>query len=810
MAPSKTSPSQDRYHPCTEQLQLAASSYLCTVLKRDQLCGNVFHDHQEIDAVYRLSLLHMQMTFISTPLPASYSSGTLHLTLMFASLLNLIQWRHDLKMNEYETMVQSTFFIENVINLLFPSPGNSQSPSFHALDLLDCWALSGGLAWVVFRKHEKQWRSAIVDFWTCARARQMDTMIPQLPVMVLLHCRSRLPSRVALSLIFQNNTITRDHIPLEDTGNAIVTALSRLFQSSEQSTILYAASLLRVLLSDRCSLSTHDDISRALWGSIGVECLEQILNCVLLQVSDPQEAFRPSTLALLDLLDTLLQEQKNCDLVLKIISVHHFERIITLLESKKENFAGQDDLSHGQNSNTPPANHLSRIEDTSTISVEEEDDRVSVGLDSTLHLSCATILARLGNSDASLTEEGLHLMKARACNVVTDFVAGFYSRAPRTKGLLSFDHNKRSLRLQLAVGTSENEDLLATALFSAQLLQKSLYLEMQDDAHTAQSKLKAAEDRARDLEGQVKKLAAETRSQSIIARRELSRVKENACQDAKQLVAIHAAERSSAENRFIACRRELEKAESELRNALVQADESKRILSITNDELQHALAKTLEIEKDNKELSRQIEQEVARAAALKEEIHCQDEKLDSLFRRTQQLEGELQESGKAIEEFQATNESLRDNLEELFADMVNLATVYESKEGELAAIHRKYHDELEGVHRNLRREKERGKELQKARDELQETNERLQRKLEKYKQRLEEERRDREEDNIRRKRNGPVSYINQLHQATSLDRSRDPSMAKESGSSLSVSRSRLEKENAYTYSSSSLHRNNML
>ena len=822
------SPSQNhRCQPCADQLELAATSYLCTVLKRDLLCGHVFRDDQEVDAIYRLSLHQTQQILTSSHLTPIHISRrrVFHLATLYASLMNLIQWRQDVNMNEYETMVKSTLFVDNVIACLCPSPGmdessqletsirsreegNSQGALPHALDLVDCWALSGGLAWEEFLvRHEKHWRSSITDFWNHALAKERTQMIPLLPEMVLLHSRSRFSSRAVLSSVVKSTCVTsnNDILSLRQTSRIILSVLVELLQSTTQRSKLHVASLLRVLLSDRSSLSTHDDFSRALWESLDAECLEKILVCAL-QVSDCQGVSRPLTLAMVDLLDTLLQDTHNCDLFLTSLSTERFERLVAMVESKKIKFdfkdgtGGWDDLSLDLDSDTPTAKNLSRLDETS-ICVEQEDDRVAVGVDATIQLSCATMLARLGYNYSSLTEEGPHLMKARACNVVIDFLTRFYSGAGhRPKGFLSFDHNKRALRLQLAVGTSENEDFIATTLFSGQVLQQRLHWEGYHASQATQLKLKAAEDRVTELERHIKKLTAQNRSQAIVVKRELSRIKENTSHDSKQLVAIHAAERSMAENQVVECRLQLEKVDSRFQDALVQIAKSESTMTAMRDELRHALANTLEAENHNKELSRQIEQERVRSNQLKEVIDSLNEKLDSQSRTKQELEDELSARGKAVEEFETTNDRLRDDLEELFADMVSLSIVYESKESEVIAMNRNHHDELEAAHRDLRREKARSKDLQKMHDDLQESNEKLRRKLEKYKQRLQDEQRDREEKNVRRKRNGPVSYMNHLHQSTSLDRSRDRSTIKESGSNLpSTSRLRLEKENSYSY-----------
>jgi len=731
-------------------------------------------------------------------------------------------------MNEYEAMVESTLFIDNLVNFLLSYHGmdettqsvrskSTQEQEYapkvagYALDVIHCWALSRGDAWKEFLKHEKRWRSSIAEFWNHTIAGQINQLIPLLPTMVLLHSHCRLTSRAALSSLIET-TCNADHslTSIRETMQAIVSTLVRILHSVTRETMLYAVLLFRVLLSDRCSQRTHDALSRALWESLDTQCLEQIVGGVLKVVDTNQGVVRPLTLALLDLLNELFQDPVNCDLLLKSLPVERFEGLVTILESKKVKFDFKDttawnDLSLDLDSDTPPANNLSRI-DESSICVEQEHDAIAVGLDETIQLSCATLLATLGYKSPSAVDEGINLLKARACSIVIDFAARYHEKAYLSDGLLSFDTAKRTLRLQLAVCNSENEGIIAATLFSGQLLQQRLHLEMQHNSQTVQARLRAAEDRAGELERQVRALKAKNVSQSIILQRELSRLKESTSQDAKQLVAIHVAERSVAESRVVDYRVQLERAENKAQDTLVRVVEAERVTVKTKEELQQALEKIDEFEKENRKLSRRIDEDEAKSKELKEIIHSQNEKCDSLVVSRKRLEADLCERDHTIQSLEGTKENLKDNLEELFADMFNLATVYEFKESELTALRQNHYDEMAEARQDLLKEKERSKVLQKSNDELRESNERLQRKLERYKQRLEDERSAREEENSRRKRNGPVSYFNQLHQPTSMDRSRDRSAAGDSGSGYLDSRSRLEKENSSTHFSMSTHR----
>lgn len=786
-------------------------------------------DENDLGDLCHQSLRRLQ-ALINPQLPFDLSRWHLPSSLMSVVLLSLIQWRHDVDLSDYDRIVHSTTLVENVTTFVFSlsatstrnghehqdSPrwtydGASTRSRIFGVDVISSWALAGGAAWTMFIKQEKDWQPGLERFWNDAATIKTQSIAAQLALVECLHHSCRLISRGSLFSILQHFS-TMDHGTHAASTTNLLAPLFDLFQSPDASVQIQAVCLVRSLLSDRRSLSTHDDVSRAFWSWIDDSMAKQVIQMVV-HLSKSQEAKRPLLLALLDLLDTLLQDQAHCDMVLTFLSAESLELMIGLVEPKKVKFdykdaSGWDDLSLDFVSETPPANNLSRMDENS-ICFEQEEENSPRGVDTTIQLATATALARMGYSYSSSTEEGVHLLKSRICTAVNNFVTHFLSEAGELAGSVSFDTNKRSFRLQVAVAASENEDFMATALFSKHILSQKRLAQISNDKERAKLELQSVEKHAKNLEEQNARLVNQNRSQSIIFKREMSRIKENTSQDAKQLVAIHATERSTAESRVVECVRRLEETQSELQNSRLEAEESQRTVNLTKEELQNALTKATLLENEKRDLSRQIDKEEARARVLQEEMHSQTEKLNSLFRTRQELEDELQERNQAVQDYKTTNENLRDNLEELFADMVSLIKVYEVKENEVANLQRNHFDEVEQTGKKLRRAQERNEELTSTVDQLRHENDKLYKKLAKYKERLEDERRERQEEVNRRKRNGPVSYINQLHQSTASDRSaaRDKSTTrKESGSNMS--RSRSDKENVNSYDSESQRRRN--
>jgi hypothetical protein len=124
---------------------------------------------------------------------------------------------------------------------------------------------------------------------------------------------------------------------------------------------------------------------------------------------------------------------------------------------------------------------------------------------------------------------------------------------------------------------------------------------------------------------------------------------------------------------------------------------------------------------------------------------------------------------------------LQEEVESICGSLVSLSTIYQVKEEEIVNMHEVFDRKAKDAKRKVEVERSRVEELEAESDRLQRDNEKMLKKLTRVKDALEEERRDRAEEAARRKRNGPVSYINQLHSSTASEKdltSKNPKSAK--------------------------------
>ena len=530
-------------------------------------------------------------------------------------------------------------------------------------------------------------------------------------------------------------------------------------------------------------------------------------------------------LAFLDLLDVQLQTTQNSDFILSRLGADSVETLIYLVKPKEvridfmESSGTMETEVDQLNFETPPANNLS-ILDEKSIFVEQEEEKEPRGLDNTVRLAAATALSRLGFGSSMPSEEGIGLLISRICTSVNDFVVCYHHLNSSTEDDCesSLDTTKRSFRLQLSVTTPENEDFVSTMVYTTQVLQLRKLSQLRQENENTQNMLDAALEREKLLQKENNKIANQYHSQSTVFQREMSRITKAATQDARQLVAIHVSERSNSEQRVSKTTRQLEQVESQLQEAKKQVEESQRAEFLSKEELQKALSEVVELRSSIEELRRQVNEEEAKTNELAEEMNSKTEELESLDRRYHELETEIHLRDESLSEVNGANGKLQQDLEDLFADMVSFARIYQAKESEEAASKEKLKKSLDELNKKLRRELQNNEGVAEKMDSLRLENEKLYRKLGKYKDRLQEERQEREEEAHRRKRNGPVSYINQLHQSSVSDKntsmqdrsSRTENSSTKSGRSSSRidkgSSSRIDKENSYQYAQSSSQR----
>lgn len=574
----------------------------------------------------------------------------------------------------------------------------------------------------------------------------------------------------------------------------------------------HTACFTRLLISDKMNVSTHDDLSRSFWKALHPPLIDTCMSAIL-NHSTNEDTRKPGLLIMIDLLNVLLSENVNCDVVLQNLDVQNLEKFIYLAEQKSIRIdfmdASEIPTDSDDETDTPTLHNLSRV-DESSICVEHEDEKKPKGIDNAVRVSAATALARLAYHSTVPGDERNSLVLSRICSVVNNFLVNFHQQSDLSDiWSMSLDLSRRSFRLQLAVSTNENADFVATVLHTAKVQKVQQFSRLAAEKTRIQQRLDKEISKSTQLLGQNEEYVRQRKSQASIFRREIERVKSTSFQEAKQYVSIHAAARERAEKSISKFAEQTRIMESELAEAKISTETSMKAEAAAREEIQNMESELNEMRHQNQDLNRQLQMEEAKSNELSEDLQKKVEEFDSLRGAQSQLEREIHERDNAMVEVEDQKEALQDNLEDLFADMVSLAQMYQLKEeGEIS--NKKRADQMiDEVNAKLKRESQKNIEHTTTIENLRQENEKLYKKLGKYREKLQEERSQRQEESQRRKRTGPVSYINQLHTSTRDDRSRreHESHRKESSSDrISKERSQQGKENSYYYASSTSQR----
>ena len=798
-------------------------------------------------------------------LSPSSSEYTLPIAILSMSVLSLLQRSlassgNDSLFQSLNQTIQSTGLVENLVQFVFfPSAehgGIAAAPRWAAMTssnrfrtgclrsfgfrLFSCWSFCDNAAWkVLVANLEPKLDALIHSFWSTVL--DSETSHPprngyskleeQLPRILWLYLYMRSHARIKLSSFLES--ILRDCKDITESFTSKEMAPRKLIQSlfgflrissgTSYSHRMMVARLLRILLSDRRILSSNDELSRTFWEAIDEAIVEDYLQ-VVLEHACTNDADQPLLLALVDTMEILLEHSNSCNCLVEKMDAHNLEALIYLIKPNNIRYdfvPGTEEDVADMDTETPPLHNLSRMDETS-ICIEHEETKKPRGLDHLIRLSVATSLAHLAyGSSVAPPNESIGLLVSRISTVVNDFLVEHHAMIEKGanaqndgNGMTSMDQIKRFARFQYRISTPENEDFLSTTLLTSMMLRRQIVLKHVEVQNETQQKLQMTLKRERKAQEEKTRLMQQLLNQSILFQREMSRAKTNLTQDTRQLVSMHASERSMAEERSRRLRKQTEEATFELER--VKTD-----LQNAREELQTTRSTIEELHSTTGSLKQQVQDEKAKAEEIVNKAEANRETIQSFEEKCDDLQTAIEEREDVISRVEDTNQNLQDNLEDLFADMCSLAQIYQHNENQEESQKLKSSKEMEALNQKLAQERRSNKEFTSKIVDIEEENEKLYRKLGKYKDRLEQERRGRreeldrrKEEEQKRKRNGPVSYLNSLHTSSSSsafdnDRSRStrssknlPSQYKrsvhEKESSLGKSRDRsaYEKENS--------------
>ncbi len=788
-----------------DQLKVAVLTILSTLLRHQALDLSSALSSMTPDASTLSNLLKEIQVLNNSVLSPSSSEYTLPIAMLSLSALSFLQRasnvEHQSLFHDLNQTIQSTGLVENLVRLVFlpkEAPRWAQSSNANryreevlrsiGLDLFSCWKICDAPAWKVLVANLEPKLPIIIDqFWLALMDDNNDNINENLTRVLWLHLLLRSHTRFRLNVVLERmNRDAKDGSPKESPHKKILRLLFgslRLSSKTAYSNKLVVARFLRVLLSDKRSACSNDGLSRDIWKELDDSFVENHFQTVL-EHACTQDANQPLLLALFDTLEILLEQSHSCNGLVETLGAHNLESLIYLVKPNtiRFDFAVVEEAAD-IDTETPPLHNLSRMDENS-ICIEHEETKSPRGLDHSMRLSVATSLAHLAyGGRAPPSDESVGVLVARLSTVVHDFLAEYHSLIEEStmneSNLVpSMDQIKRFVRLRNKIATCENEDFLSTSLFTSLSLRRHTLLKHIAAQAESQQKLERTRQREQTAQQETASLQQQLKKQSILFQREMSRVKTNLAQDTRQLVSMHASERSKAEENAKRLAQETQEATSELER--VRAE-----LQAARDELQSTISQVGGLHATIGNLQQQVRDEKAKAAEIADKAQANQETIQSLQEKCENMQTAIEERDNRIVRSEGNNQNLHDNLEDLFADMCSLAQMYQHQESNEESQQMEHHGALEALNQKLTRERKSNQELNSQMTEIREENEKLYRKLGKYKERLEEERNARKQDQDRakeeehrRKRNGPVSYLNSLHtsstnsSSTENDRSR--------------------------------------
>jgi hypothetical protein len=768
--------------------------------------------------IENIQLLHGPVLL---PVSSQYSVAVALMSTLVLSLLQMWMGNRmqsatltpDLMMFQRLTQtVHSAALVENIVHfaLLSPTQQDSSKSSPPApshirnycqqrlhqelgLYLFSCWKLCGeSSVRDVFDSLGSKLNRAAEEFWIDLLTQEEGTpggFESRLTSFIWLHRHHRVDARRSVVIAMQKTAPESVNDPDDGFTDAICQKLLQKLFGSLRSTSgasytcrMKTAQLLEQLLTDNRNVATHDELSRGLWRVVGDEMLEGLKE-VVLEHASTEDSNQPLLLCFLDLLTTLLDCNTCCNHLLGTLGAHNVETLIYLVKPLDVRYDFMQDYglcsANDMNSDTPPLHNLSRLDEAS-ICMEHEDVKEPRGLDISVRLSAATVLAKLAyGCSIAAPEESIGILTSRIATAVNDFLSDPHQMNMHwndADGIdthpASLDECRRACRLKRAVYVPQNEEFLVTMIFTSQAMQQHKFKVLADENTTLHKDLAMVLERERMAKEDKDVLMRQMKSHALVFQREISRMKLNMGQEARQLISVHALERAKAEQRAQRFVQEAERATVELQATKEGAQQMKNVIERTEDELEQAVSKVNDLQIVNEDLQRQIHIEKSTVRDLLSEVDAHRDEIRSYVVRFDELQNHLEVNEKIVATTEAVKNNLHENLEDLFADMVSITQMYQHNESQHASEKKKFEASVSDVTVRLQLEKERNDELGKTIHDLQEENEKLYRKLGKYKERLELERKDRlEADERRRKRNGPVSYFNSLHDTTTSDRS---------------------------------------
>jgi hypothetical protein len=409
------------------------------------------------------------------------------------------------------------------------------------------------------------------------------------------------------------------------------------------------------LLSERGSLLPQQDVyEKAIDRDLVHSFLMGVATLMKPQGTSTRVAIcRPLLLCLLDVLDLVLSFDQALLEAIHMVGTELIEVFVSVMTPKEiriDQAGSFMQSSHNtsmleeSDSDTPPANNLSRLDERSICVEKEEEEKETTCLDHYIRIATATILSRFAyfNIDNHLQQEGgtsispenersLRLVQNRARQAIPDFFSTTITNNQQGDECLtstgfanvtsaSMESTWRHVRLLAAMSVPENEEFLASQLLAKDKSRENAIVQCKRKIQDCLNQLQvAAQTEVRLTKGmdEIKKRMDE---QSIHFWREAQRMKQSHAEDKRSKISQYDAERKAAERRVVSMSKELQEAIDRAHEADQAAKVSREAETQVRLELQNASEEVYALGKENDKLKQQAEEKDAAARQMKATI----------------------------------------------------------------------------------------------------------------------------------------------------------------------------------------------
>ena len=565
-----------------------------------------------------------------------------------------------------------------------------------------------------------------------------------------------------------------------------------------------AAAMLRTLLGDRESPVKHDELSRYLWQSVTPSFVTRCLEVTLSAAKEPRHNHR--SLCLLDCMSNCLRTVPPSfrEQLLSSTSAELVESMIGLIGTRGSNHGialvdasmAMDIAMTGSEGTTPPADNLSRIEASDETPDQTHAPTLILGISQKLSLAAATLLSILSQTSFDCKADNRTiLLRGRMRDAVCDFLNQEVRHGKQESSMITTSLPDVAGRwfslLRYYSSSPENEDFVNTVLYSETRSVRQMSMDLQRQISEQKELVEASKAREKKL------LADLSSTKALLSnlRVQASNRERIVDQNAQQLVAVHQKERQRAEERSRESLSRVKEMEGRSLEAEQQAERSRKAEDAAKVALTDTERKLSEAKSNEEYLKRQLQDISLKYEQSASELRDANEQVSCMMSKEEEMKAHIRSQEESMEQMEDSYRNMRESLESLFSDLVCLAQMYEQKEKQVSSLRQGSDEKITKLTKQLEAERSRSTSLADKYRQTESENDMLSRKYAKVREKLEKERNDRQrEEKSQRKQRDPISYINQLHQSTSLGKSANDSsrFGKENdlSSSLRTSRSR--------------------